>query len=144
MGRCLATIGKKLRKRIAIRSRHRCGYCLAKSKCVNQRLQLDHIFPKSRGGATEEANLCLACAACNLFKGKQTHALDPKSGLRIRLFNPSTQNWFEHFSWSKDGLRIIGMTPCGCATVSALRLNNPLAVRVRRVWVKAKEHPPLK
>ena len=27
------------------------------------------------------------------------------------LFNPRTQQWHEHFSWSDDGIRVEGTTP---------------------------------
>jgi hypothetical protein len=60
----------------------------------------------------------------------------------IILFNPRKQKWYEHFRWSEDGTKIIGLTPCGRATVNALRLNNSLAIVVRKNWVKAGWHPP--
>lgn len=38
--------------------------------------------------------------------------------------------------------RIIGITPCGRATVEALRLNHLLAVSARTVWARSGYHPP--
>jgi hypothetical protein len=39
---------------------------------------------------------------------------------------------FEHFRWSADGLRIIGLTPVGRATVVTLRLSDdPADLTVR-------------
>ena len=32
-------------------------------------LELDHIYPESRGGATESRNIALACRNCNRRKG---------------------------------------------------------------------------
>jgi hypothetical protein len=50
---------------------------------------------------------------------------------------------FEHFRWTADGLRIIGLTPAGRATVAALRLSgDPDALTVRSYWVLAGWHPP--
>ena len=60
----------------------------------------------------------------------------------IAVFNPRTQRWDDHFNWSNDGVQIIGITPVGRATVEALKLNNQLAVEVRRNWVLAGWHPP--
>jgi len=37
---------------------------------------------------------------------------------------------------------IVGLTPVGRATVEALRLNNEIAVEVRRNWVLVGWHPP--
>jgi hypothetical protein len=59
------------------------------------------------------------------------------------LFNPRQQRWTEHFAWSEDGTRIIGLTDCGRATVLALQLNNVIAVMVRREWVAAGWHLPV-
>jgi hypothetical protein len=58
------------------------------------------------------------------------------------LFNPRLQRWTPHFTWSEDGTKVIGRTACGRATVGALRLNNAIAVMVRREWVAAGWHPP--
>jgi 5-methylcytosine-specific restriction endonuclease McrA len=41
-----------------------------------------------------------------------------------------------------DGTHILGRTPCGRATVLALRLNNMIAVTVRRQWTSVGWHPP--
>ena len=61
----------------------------------------------------------------------------------VPLFNPRTQNWFEHFAWTADGLRIIGLTPVGRATVAAMHLSDdPDVLVVRSYWVLAGRHPP--
>ena len=60
----------------------------------------------------------------------------------VPLFNPRKQIWAEHFAWSEDGTKIIGLTACGRATVVVLQLNNLIAVMVRREWVTAGWHPP--
>lgn len=106
------------------------------------RLQVDHILPKKAGGKTQEENLCLACQSCNRSKWEDTHAFDPISKQIVALFNPNTQNWFDHFRWSENGTIIIGLTACGRATVGALQLNNQYMVRARKLWFEAKEHPP--
>jgi hypothetical protein len=106
------------------------------------RLHVDHIIPKKAGGETDEENLCLACQSCNRSKWKDTHAIDPISNQIVPLFNPNAQIWLEHFRWSEDSTIIIGLTPCGRATVVALQLNNPYMVRARKFWVEANEHPP--
>ena len=120
----------------------RCGYCLAHQDYVLGRLEIEHIIPTALGGSDDESNLWLACRLCNLHKGVQTHAGDPQTGSSVRLFNPRTQTWSEHFIWGTDSAYILGLTPCGRATVEALQLNDQLAVRVRSHWVKAGWHPP--
>ena len=71
-----------------------------------------------------------------------TEAVDPETGISVPLFNPRTQIWAEHFSWSEDGTSIIGQTPTGRATIVALSLNRELRVRARALWVEVGWHPP--
>ncbi len=97
------------------------------------RLQVDHIQPVSRGGTDTESNLCLACELCNQNKWARTEAIDPDTETSVLLFNPRQQSWSEHFAWSVDGTEVIGLTSCGRATIVALRLNNSLAVTVRKI-----------
>ena len=105
-------------------------------------MSLEHIIPQAVGGPTAEENLWLACRRCNEFKGAQTHARDPQTGEWVALFNPRQQVWEEHFGWSKDSTEIVGQTPCGRATVAALKMNNPEIVVARRLWVSAGWWPP--
>ena len=74
---------------------------------------------------------------CVAVKGDRTQAIDPQTGESVPLFNPRTQHWFDHFIWQPDGTQIAGLTPCGRATVVALRLNNEHIVETRRFWVEA-------
>jgi hypothetical protein len=105
-------------------------------------MHIKHLIPRAQGGSSERSNLWLSCARCNSYKVTQTEALDPQTGSRVALFNPRTQRWSEHFPWSDDGVRILGLTPAGRATVEVLRLNNPYIVPARRLWLLAGWHPP--
>lgn len=108
------------------------------------RLEIEHIVPLARGGSNDESNLWLACPICNAHKADKTNAVDPLSGVIVALFNPRTQHWSEHFFWSADGLRIVGHTAVGRATVAALQLDcDPDALLVRAYWVAAGWHPPV-
>jgi len=133
-----------LRDLIHQQAQHRCGYCLAPQFLVYAPLEIDHIVPRSRGGSSEQSNLWLACRLCNGFKADQAAAPDPASGGVVELFNPRLQNWWTEFRWSEDGVEIVGLTPCGRATVVALQLNNLVAVETRRHWVAAGWHPPVR
>jgi hypothetical protein len=68
--------------------------------------------------------------------------MDPESGTMIDLFNPRLLAWADHFAWSEDGTRVIGLTPTGRSTVNALSLNSELHVAARAIWVEAGWHPP--
>jgi len=120
----------------------RCGYCQSPQPLVMGKLEIEHIIPRSRGGSNDESNLWLSCSLCNRYKGTQVEAADPETNEVVRLFNPRTDNWQEHFAWSADGVKTVGLTPMGRATVVALDSNNEVAVEVRRNWVLAGWHPP--
>jgi hypothetical protein len=130
-------------QRIRQTAQNRCGYCLSPQKLVMARLEIEHIIPIAQGGSSDESNLWLACPLCNGHKSDKTQALDPTTGQMTALFNPRTQNWGDHFRWSKNGTQIIGLTSTGRATVAALQLDCDLdALEVRRYWVEAGWHPP--
>ena len=135
-------LSNSLRQQVRERAGHRCEYCLSHQDYIMGRLQIDHILPIAEDGTDDIENLCLACELCNQSKWKQTSAVDPVTQLIALLFNPRRQVWNEHFEWVDSGTKILGLSPEGRATIFALKLNNPLAVRVRSNWVKAGWHPP--
>ena len=136
-----AYIPAELRRQVREDSALRCGYCHAPEVFLGMPLDFDHLLPEALGGATVRENLWLACSRCNDFKGNRTEATDPLTGAIVALFNPRTQRWTEHFSWSLTGERILGRTPTGRATVEALRLNNEFIVVARQFWVEAGRWP---
>jgi 5-methylcytosine-specific restriction endonuclease McrA len=54
------------RRGVLRRDDHRCGYCGRSANTV------DHIFPKSRGGADSWENLVACCLKCNNAKSDKT------------------------------------------------------------------------
>src|SRR5262245_52493089 len=110
-------IPQALREKVAAQARHRCGYCLTAEAVVGTPMDFEHIIPRALGGLTEEGNLWLACSVCNDSKNNRIVDLDPLTGELVRLFNPRYQVWTEHFVWTPEGDRIVGMTPTGRATV---------------------------
>jgi HNH endonuclease len=130
-------------RRVREAARQRCGYCLSPQHLVMARLEIEHIIPVSRGGTSDEVNLWLCCPLCNKAKSDRTSAVDPATAVEVPLFNPRTDRWHELFAWSADGLRIVGKTPTGRATVALLNLDSdPDAILVRSYWVEAGWHPP--
>jgi HNH endonuclease len=139
----MSQIPEAVRLRVRAQAGDRCGYCRSLQKYVLGILEIDHIISKAAGGSDDEENLWLACRLCNSYKGAQVYAKDPITNQQVQLFNPRTQDWSLHFTWTHGDAYIAGLTPIGRATVVALQLNNPYAVTVREAWVSAGWHPPL-
>jgi hypothetical protein len=131
-----------VRARVRAEAGDRCGYCLARQRYVFGPLEIEHIRPRAMGGTDDEQNLWLSCRLCNSFKGASTHGVEPTTGATVPLFDPRQQPWDEHFAWGDGGLRIIGRSASGRATVEVLQLNNAIAVMVRGEWIAAGWHPP--
>lgn len=55
------------RRELLRRDRHTCQYCGS-----GKALTLDHVLPRSKGGAHTWDNLVIACAPCNQQKGDRT------------------------------------------------------------------------
>ena len=138
----MSELSKKLDREIRLEAKNRCGYCLGEQKYILAWLEIEHIYPRAKGGKTVKENLWLACPFCNTFKSSQTHGIDPVTRKNVLLFNPRKQIWKKHFEFSPDKIHIIGKTACGRATVKALQLNNELAVETRKHWVEVGWYPP--
>jgi hypothetical protein len=137
-----AEIPNALRRAVRARALGCCEYCKTAERVSGLACQVDHIIPVAKGGQTLFENLCLACSACNGYKGAATAAFDQESSIWVPLFHPREQVWSDHFAWNTDDTLIVGLTPTGCSTVVALRMNNLLIVSARRLWTSVGWHPP--
>jgi 5-methylcytosine-specific restriction endonuclease McrA len=71
------------RQGVLRRDRHHCAYCGGVATTV------DHVLPRSRGGANSWVNTVAACGRCNGRKGDRTPA---EAGLVLR-HEPYTPTW---------------------------------------------------
>lgn len=55
----------RVAKQIKARDSHRCAYCGATEKSSGAHMHLDHLTPRSKGGADVATNLVVACRRCN-------------------------------------------------------------------------------
>jgi HNH endonuclease len=124
------------------RARALCEYCHTAEHWQYVPFTVDHIVPLAQGGTTMLGNLALACFHCNRRKSTQRTAQDPQSGTVVPLFNPRQHVWSEHFVWSVDGLLLLGLTPIGRATITALALNRERIVAIRAADIAVGRHPP--
>jgi len=130
------------REIIAERAGDRCEYCRSPADFATQSFSTEHIVPVSQDGETALDNLALACPGRNSHKYNKTEVPDPVDGTVVPLYNPRKQRWRDHFRWNEDFTCIIGLTATGRATVSALQMNRPGVVNLRRALFAIGVHPP--
>jgi hypothetical protein len=129
-------------QQIIARAGRRCEYCKSSIDHSPQSFTCEHTIPIAEGGDTTLENLALACGGCNGHKHTKIQAIDPISKSQVPLYHPRQQNWYEHFTWSVDTLKIVGITTTGRATVNALKLNRDGVINLRKLLILAGLHPP--
>ena len=135
-------ITKVLRQFVLQRAKYHCEYCKLPQRPSGIPLEVDHVKPVAADGETVEANLCAACRNCNAAKSDFQTGIEPETASEHPLFNPRIQRWSEHFTWSEDGTKIIGISSVGRATVARLNMNQELVVESRADWLKLGWTPP--
>lgn len=73
------------------RDRHVCAYCAQRFKSIE--LDMEHIVPRSKGGADSWMNLVAACKACNHRKADRT---PEAAGMKLH-YVPYIPNRYEAF-----------------------------------------------
>ena len=107
----MSDVPARLRRRVEARTRGRCEYCRLSQAGQEATFHVDHIRPRTAGGATDLKNLALACVSCSLRKEARRSALNPRSNRRVPLFHPRRQQWIRHFRW--EGVTVVGLTATG-------------------------------
>lgn len=78
---------KFTRSNVYLRDRHRCQYCGARRSASD--LTLDHVLPRSRGGATTWSNIVVSCFGCNSRKADR---MPDEAGMPL-LRQPRAPEW---------------------------------------------------
>ena len=138
----MTKVPAKLRREVIERAKGFCEYCYSNSVISDSPFDIEHIIPQSADGESKSENLALSCHGCNLHKSTKVKGFDIITDKEVRLFNPRTDNWKEHFTWAESFSVIVGLTPIGRATVEALNLNRIGSVNKRQVLFAFGKHPP--
>jgi 5-methylcytosine-specific restriction endonuclease McrA len=75
------------RRNVAKRDHHTCQYCGAQPGW--EQVTIDHVVPRSQGGASSWTNCVAACVACNARKADRT---PDQAGMRLRR-RPARPDW---------------------------------------------------
>ena len=129
-----------LRRQVIKRAANCCEYCCLAQTGQEATFHVDHVVPVVAGGQSTLENLALACVSCSLRKSARLVWVDPNTGEEAVLFDPRRDVWRVHFRW--DGVRVVGITSTGRATVMALHMNRPLALAIREEETQRGRHPP--
>lgn len=135
-------LSEEIQNQVRQRANYLCEYCHASEQWQYVTFTVDHIIPLKLGGSNSLENLALACFHCNRRKSNKITAINLETSQEVNLFNPRQENWQEVFIWSKDKLSIIGLTPQGKATVTALALNRNRVKDIRAADIAVGRHPP--
>lgn len=119
---------------VAARAGHMCEYCRAPQEVFSFPLEVDHLIPRSKGGANGLENLALSCRSCNAFKC--AHEVGPVRYGGAPLFNPRMHTWDEHFYLDLETSIIESISKIGYGTIERLRLNSPSQIMARSTWKK--------
>lgn len=112
------------------RAANRCEYCLLPQSAYEATFHVDHILPRQHQADDDLQNLALSCPKCNRKKGPNLSAVDPETRTVVRLFNPRTDKWTDHFRW--NGPFLMGLTDRGRASVALLDVNHEDRLRLRQ------------
>jgi len=123
---------------VASRARKRCEYCLIPDDRAGFPHEVDHIVSRKYGGSPEPDSLAYCCMVCNRNKGSDI-ASRAQSGRLVRLFNPRTDAWSDHFLL--NGSVIEPRTSIGEVTARLLRLNAAERVTERRLLQSLGRYP---
>jgi hypothetical protein len=129
------------RQLVEIRAGGGCEYCRLLQAATGVTFHLEHVRPRSQGGATAMSNLALSCPGCNLAKAERTAGEDEGGQIQPlynpRDFDPSLLGWHLHFVLDRESGLIIPRTSIGEATVATLNMNDMLRVFARNLQVRA-------
>src|SRR5258708_5521822 len=93
---------RALRRLVVARAGAACEYCRLLQDATGVTFHLEHVLPRSQGGATAMSNLALSCPGCNLAKAERIQGEDAGGQLRAlfnpREFEPWLLGWHLHFS----------------------------------------------
>lgn len=129
------------KRHIEERANGRCEYCHCPVAFSPQPFVMEHIIPKSRGGASTLDNLAFSCQGCNGAKYTKTEVWNETLQVMIPLFNPRVHEWQEHFQWSDNTETLEAISQIGLVTIETLKLNRQEVVNLRRLLHQAGLHP---
>jgi len=127
-------VGVAVRRLVRERANDRCEYCrLPQSSSPVLTFHVEHIIARQHLDDERDANLCLACAHCNLHKGPNVASVLRETHEIVSLFHLRQQLWEDHFLVN-DGV-MFGRTRIGEVTIRLLRMNDDDQLQIRKALI---------
>ena len=131
-----------VRREVGRRAAGACEYCLIHEDDTFVGCHVDHIIAEKHGGITDLNNLAFACAYCNRAKGTDIASLIPGTRTLVRLYNPRTDRWSEHFRFEPNSCSIVPLTEIGRVTAHLFGFNRIERVLERQALARIGHFPP--
>lgn len=132
-------ISRSIKKVVIERAANRCEYCRVPEFLSSFNYHIEHVIGLQHGGPNTLNNLAYCCSSCNWKKGPNISTILAFGGEIVPLFNPRTQNWFEHFEVQQG--KLIALSTAGEATIKLLELNIPIKIEERFEMMLAGFYP---
>lgn len=133
-------IPKRLQQEVRERAGLMCEYCLIHEEDSFLPHEVDHVIAVKHGGSSSIDNLAWSCFVCNRHKGSDLSSIDPVTGKLVRLFNPRSDPWIEHFNLDSNG-GIVPKSDVARVTEFLLKLNTPEQIEIRKLLFNFRKRP---
>ena len=124
-----------VRQFVASRAGFRCEYCRKPEIIANFSFHIEHIISRQHGGTDNLSNLAYACSWCNWKKGTNIATVLSEEEELLRLFNPRTDNWTDHFEVQEGA--IMDKTDIAKGTLRLLEMNTVELILERKELIKS-------
>ncbi|MEQ8536465.1 MAG: HNH endonuclease signature motif containing protein [Coleofasciculus sp. D1-CHI-01] len=81
------TLNDNVKRQVRKRANYLCEYCHSSEEASAANFAIDHIMPRSLGGADDLGNLALACQRCNGYRYNFVTGIDPITQEEIQMTN---------------------------------------------------------
>jgi 5-methylcytosine-specific restriction endonuclease McrA len=133
-------VPKRIQQEVRERAGQMCEYCLIHEEDSFLPHEVDHVIAVKHGGGSSIENLAWSCFVCNRHKGSDLSSIDPVTGKLVRLFNPRSDTWIEHFDLDSNG-SIVPKSDVARVTEFLLKLNSPEQIEIRRLLFNFRKRP---
>lgn len=118
-----------------------CEYCQNQVAFSFSPFSIELLNRRINFGKPTIENMIYICQSCSNYRNFSANGFDTISGKNSTLFNPRTDEWSKHFTWSDDFNFLIGLTSKGRTTIEKMQLNRETLIKYRCILISINKHP---